>query len=115
LRDGAYLMPGGVEREQAMRDLGDECTREGGVAWLMAVRPRSAEEENAYRQLFDRSHDYAELRRSWKEANRSLAGLAPAELVRLLRRLQRDYEAVRAIDFFPGDAAAEAAAAWTEQ
>ena len=115
LRDGAYLMPAGAEREQALRELGDECTREGGVAWLMAVRARSVDEESAYRQLFDRSDDYAELRKAWKEANRTLAGLSATELARLQRRLQRDYEAVRAIDFFPGDAAAEAEAAWTEQ
>jgi hypothetical protein len=115
LRDGAYLMPAGAEREQALRDLGDECTREGGTAWLLAVEPRSADEEQAYRQLFDRSDDYAELRKEWKEANRTLGRLSSTELVRLQRRLQRDYEAVCAIDFFPGDAGAEAEAAWIEQ
>ena len=115
LRDGAYLMPAGAEREEALRDLGDECTREGGVAWLLAVQPRSADEEQAYRQLFDRSDDYAELRKGWKEANRTLGRLGSTELARLQRRLQRDYEAVRAIDFFPGDASAEAEAAWIEQ
>lgn len=114
LRDGAYLLPGGEQREQALRELGDECTREDGVAWLMAVQPRSSEEELAYRALFDRSGEYRELRRSWKEANRSLKGLAPTELLRLQRRLQREFEAVRAIDFFPGDACAEAEAAWTD-
>jgi hypothetical protein len=114
LRDGAYLMPAGADREQALRELGDECTREGGVAWLMAVQPRSADEEQAYRQLFDRDTEYAELRRSWKEANRALKGTAPAELVRVQRKLQREYDAVRAIDFFPGDASTEADAAWTD-
>jgi hypothetical protein len=32
----------------------------------------------------------------------------------MLRRLRRDYEAVRAIDFFPGDAAVRAEAGWTD-
>jgi hypothetical protein len=114
LRDGAYLLPAGEEREQALRELGEECTREGGVAWLMSVLPRSEDEAQAYRQLFDRSEDYAELRKGWKEANRSLAGLSPAELARLQRKLQRDYDAVRAVDFFRGDASAEAEAAWTD-
>ena len=115
LRDGAYLMPAGVEKEHALRELGDECTREGGVSWLMAVQARSAEEEESYRGLFDRSEEYAELRKAWKQANRTLGSLSPSELARLQRRLQRDYEALRAIDFFPGDATAEAEAAWTEQ
>ncbi len=114
LRDGAYLLPAGAGREQALRELGDECTREDGVAWLMTVQPRSSEDEDAYRALFDRSEEYVELRRSWKEANRSLKGSTQPELLRLQRRLQREYDAVRAIDFFPGDASAEAEAAWTD-
>jgi hypothetical protein len=112
LRDGAYLLPAGSERERALRELGDECTREGGVAWLMAVRSLADGEELAYRQLFDRSPDYAVLRKDWKEANRDLGALSAAELARLQRKLQREYEALRAIDFFPSDASAETEAAW---
>jgi hypothetical protein len=114
LRDGAYLLPGGEEREQSLRDLADECAREGGTAWLMAVHPLSDDEQTAYRRLFDRSDDYAELRKSWKEANRSLRSLSMTELSRLQRRLQREVEAVRAIDFFPTEASAEADAAWID-
>jgi hypothetical protein len=114
LRDGAYLMPSGVDREQALQDLADECTREGGSGWLMTVHPRSAEEADAYRQLFDRSEDYAELRRSWKQANRGLTSMAGSELARLQRKLQRELDAIRAIDFFPGEARVEAEAAWVD-
>lgn len=114
LRDGAYLLPANAEHEQALQELADECTGEGGNAWLMAVQPRSADEAAAYRQLFDRSDDYDELRKSWKEANRSLASLATSELARLQRKLQREFDAVRAIDFFPGEASVEAEAAWTD-
>jgi len=28
LRDGAYLLPAGADREQALQDLADECTQE---------------------------------------------------------------------------------------
>lgn len=114
LRDGAYLLPSGAQREQVLQDLADECVREGGSAWLMRVQPRSAAEDSAYRDLFDRSEDYAELRKAWKEANRGLSSLAAPELTRLQRRLQRDYDAVRTIDFFPGEASVEADAAWTD-
>ena len=114
LRDGAYLLPSGAQREQVLQDLADECVREGGSAWLMRVQPRSAAEDGAYRDLFDRSEDYAELRKAWKEANRGLSSLAASELTRLQRRLQRDHDAVRTIDFFPGEASVEAEAAWTE-
>jgi len=114
LRDGAYLLPANESREEALLAIADDCTREGGVAWLMDAQPRSSDDEAAWRQLFDRSADYAELRKSWKEANRGLAGLGAAELARLQRRLQRDFEAIRAIDFFPGDASAETEAALAE-
>ena len=114
LRDGAYLLPSKADREQDLQELADECVREGGSAWLMAVASRSADEDAAYRQLFDRSDDYAELRRTWKEANRSLKSLEPTEVLRLHRKLQREYEALRAIDYFPGEASKEGEAAWMD-
>jgi hypothetical protein len=114
LRDGAYLLPAGDDREQALRELGDECTTEGGTAWLMAAQPIHRDESLAWLPLFDRSGDYAELRKAWKEANRGLARLSATELSRLQRKSLRDLELVQGIDFFPGEAGAEAAAAWTE-
>jgi len=112
LRDGAYLLPAGGDRDEALADLAAECEREGGSAWVMQVQPRSADEHQLFRDLFDRSEDYAALRKSWKQINRTLASLEPAELSRLQRRLQREFEALRAIDFFPSEASIEAAAAW---
>jgi hypothetical protein len=114
LRDGAYLLPAAEGREGALRDIADDCTREGGIAWLMSVHARSGDDEAAYRQLFDRSADYAEMRKVWKEANPTLGSLSAAELTRLQRRLQRDFDALRAIDFFPGDASVETEAAWLQ-
>lgn len=114
LRDGVYLLPPKPEHEQALHELADECQREGGSAWLMAVQSRSAEEAAGFRQLFDRSADYAELRKAWREANRGLASLAAPELTRLQRKMQREFDAARAIDFFPGEASVEAQAAWTD-
>jgi hypothetical protein len=112
LRDGAYLLPADAAREQALQTLADDCQREGGSAWLMAVQPRQAAEAEAYRQLFDRHQDYAELRKAWQEANAGLSALSPVELTRLQRKQQREFDALRAIDFFPGEAAVEAEAAW---
>lgn len=112
LRDGAYLLPANEEPRQSLANLADDCIREGGSAWLMEVNPASEDDEAAYRALFDRSADYAGLRKTWKEANRSLRSLEPTELARLKRRLQREYDTLRAIDFFPGDASVETETAW---
>jgi hypothetical protein len=114
LRDGAYLLPAGEGRAQALQELADECTREGGSAWLMTVEPRSADDNAAYRALFDRGDEYAELRRAWQAAHRGLGALDAADLARLKRKLERERDALRAIDFFPNDASAEADAAWDE-
>lgn len=114
LRDGAYLMPAAPAHEEALQRLAGECTDEGGSAWLMAVQARSTGETAAYRQLFDRSEDYAELRKLWKETNRGLGKLGATELSRLQRKLQRDFDAIRATDYFPGDASTEVEAAWLD-
>ena len=114
LRDGAYLLPAGGDREEALRQLAVECEAEGGSAWLMSVKPHSDEEQRLFCDLFDRREDYAALRKSWKQANRTLASLGSTDLARLQRKMQREYEAVRAIDFFASDASIEAQAAWTD-
>ena len=114
LRDGAYLLPAGDDRQTALVAVADDCIREGGAAWVIDARPQSAEDEQSWRALFDRSADYAELRKSWKDANRGLSKLEPSELARLQRKSQRDFDALRAIDFFPSDATAETEAAFTE-
>jgi hypothetical protein len=111
LRDGAYLLPAKDSREDALLEIADDCTREGGVAWLIGAQACGGEDEQAWRAMFDRSADYSELRKAWKEANRGLAELALPELARLQRKVQRDFDAVRAIDFFPGDAVVETEAA----
>lgn len=114
LRDGAYLLPDGPDREALLRGLGAECEREGGSAWLMHVQAANDDEALAYRQLFDRREEFDEQRRAWKDAAKALRGQEPPEVARLHRRLLREFEALKAIDFYPSDASAEAEAAWAE-
>ena len=114
LRDGAYLLPAEFESEKALEALAADCLAQGGSAWLMAVQARSADEEGACRQLFDRSEDFAALRKSWRDAQRRLASLLAPELARLERKLLREFEALQGIDFFPGDAGLQAQADWAE-
>jgi len=112
LRDGAHLLPASPEHQGALQSLADECAREGGSAWLVSASPVSTDDN--YAALFDRSDDYAALVRSWRESTPALASLSAPELTRLQKRLRRELDALRAIDFFPGDASLEAEAAWTD-
>ena len=114
LRDGAYLLPAGSQHQTSLQELADECVREGGSAWVMSAGPASVDDADAYPPLFDRSAEYAALIKGWKESAPTLSSLSTVELTRLQRKLRRDYDALRAIDFFAGDAAIEAEAAWAD-
>jgi hypothetical protein len=114
LRDGVYLLPGTAALEEQLRGLADEVAREQGTAWLPAVHARSKAEEDAYRALFDRAAEYREWTRAVADAGQALAGMKPQDVQRALRKLRREFDALRAIDYFPNDASAQAEAAWME-
>jgi hypothetical protein len=114
LRDGVYLLPWTAALEEQLRGLADEVAREQGTAWLPAVQARSKAEDEAYRALFDRAAEYRAWTRAAADAGQALAGMTPQDVQRTLRKLRRDYDALRAIDYFPDDASVRAEAAWME-
>ncbi|MBC8838389.1 hypothetical protein IAI14_32880, partial [Escherichia coli] len=52
--------------------------------------------------------DYANFARALADARKTLAGQSATELTRLLRRVRKDFDSIRAIDYFPGDSATRA-------
>ena len=114
LRDGAYLLPDAPANQPALRELADETIREGGSAWLLTVQAQSKQEDDSFRLLFDRGGEYAELLKTLSHAGTTLTGLGMQEINRLLRKLRRDYEAIRATDYFPGETSAQAEAVWMD-
>lgn len=114
LRDGAYLLPDRAGLREQLRELADETTRAGGSAWLLTVNAGADGDTESFRKLFDRVDEFSAFTKSLSAARTTLAGLAPAELNRLLRKCRRDHEALGAIDYFPNDASRQADAAWTD-
>ncbi|WMY10874.1 chromate resistance protein ChrB domain-containing protein [Paraburkholderia phenoliruptrix] len=114
LRDGIYLLPYSEEREQMLRELAGAITDSGGTAHLLRAPSLDATQEAEFRALFDRSEDHAEFIRSLTEARKTVSGQSAADLTKLLRRLRKDYETIVVIDYFPGDAATRAEAAWQD-
>lgn len=114
LRDGAYLLPHDPALRQQLDELAEDTGREGGSAWLLTVHAMSTEEDIAYRALFDRGGEYAEMAKTLSDARKTLAELTPQEINRLLRKVRREYDALRTIDYFPGDASVRAEAAWMD-
>jgi hypothetical protein len=111
LRDGVYLLPRSELHQEALEALASDCVKEGGAAWVAAIEPLGG---SNYEALFDRHDDYAALRQAWKEHASALTQMQPAELSRLQRKLEREFDALRAIDFFPSEASVEAEARWQD-
>lgn len=108
LRDGVSLLPYSLAHEEALREVAGAVAEGGGAAHLLRAPSVDASQEDEFRSLFDRAGDYAAFIGSLGEARKTLSGQSSAELIRLLRRLRKGYEAIETIDYFPGDAAARA-------
>src|SRR5574341_1747883 len=104
LRDGTYLLPAQAEHAAQLQTLADEAQQEGGQAWLLRVHAQDMAEQATYQALFDRTADYAPWLDELAQARQLIPALPAAELQRLQRRRARTYEAIRKIDFFPGEA-----------
>jgi len=114
LRDGVYLLPDRAEQAQALKAQADDIASVGGTAHLVQLRSADEQQHEAFRALFDRSVPGNELLQSLEAARKSLSTSAAAEISRQQRRLRREVEALRAIDFFPGEVSARVALAWDE-
>jgi hypothetical protein len=73
---------------------------------------RSQEED--FRAPFDRNDDSGTFVGSLRTARKTLGAQAPVEVTRLLRRLRKDFDAIRTIDYFPGAASTDAEVAWED-
>jgi hypothetical protein len=97
VRDGVYLLPALESTGEALRLLAADVREAGGAAEVLHVAADAAQDES-FRRLFDRAADYATL----------IEAAATAGDERTLRRLTREFEALAATDYFPGEARQQA-------
>lgn len=114
LRDGAYLLPERPGHADKLADLAEQTNTDGGEAWLVKVQPRNEQDESAFLARFDRSREYGEFLEMVVEAKKSLLSQTAADIARTLKKLAKEREAIERIDFFPGEAALDANAAWAD-
>lgn len=114
LRDGVYLLPSSEGGMALLSDLAKEVLSGGGNAHLLAIAARNATQERDFRALFDRSGLYVALTEEIGHARAGLPDRETTALRRMLKALRRDFEAIAAIDFFPGAAKAKTEAALDE-
>jgi len=108
VRDGVYLLPCTEAHEGTLCELAAAIAESGGTAHLLRAPSLDVSQETEFRALFDRGEDYAVFIRTLMEARKTLAGQTATELARLLRRARKDFDIIRAIDYFPDDAATRA-------
>ena len=110
LRDGVYLLPAGAG-SALLAQMESEINAGGGVAMTVELKPGNAAQLARIRKLFDRSGDYGALVQGMGTAKRTLARLGQRKARTLVQRLQRSFERLSAIDFFPGEAKLQAGGA----
>ncbi|MBK8640160.1 MAG: chromate resistance protein [Chromatiaceae bacterium] len=103
LRDGVYLLPDSAAHAQALGSIAEDVKSVAGTADIYCLDGRDDTQRQTLIALFDRKEDYAGLLKAIQAAN-------PAE-AKTVRALQREFSALAAIDFFPGEAQRQAEAA----
>jgi len=109
LRDGVYLMPDGEPAADVLSALADEVRQAGGDAWLLSAVPADPQESAAWRQLFDRSADYAELIAEVRGADP--ATWPSSQATRRMQALWRRHAQIVQTDHFPGESQRQSQAA----
>ena len=113
LRDGVYLLPYCETLRQALEEQVQGVQTLGGAAYVLAVEPVTATDAH-FRALFDRSEEYAALLTTIAHLRTTLAETTEAPARRVLQQVRREYEAIVAIDYFPGPAQVQTAQALAE-
>jgi hypothetical protein len=113
LRDGVYLLPHREALRQALEEQVQGVQTLGGAAYVLAVEPVTATDTH-FRALFDRSEEYTTLLTTISQLRATLAEATEAQARRVLQQVRREYEALVAIDYFPGPAQAQSAQAVAE-
>jgi hypothetical protein len=104
LRDGAWLLPADSAAELAR--LAREVTEAGGSAEVLTVASEG-DQTARFAALFDRAADYGRLLTAIR------AALARPD-TKTAHALRREFKAIAATDFFPGEARRQAEAALVE-
>ena len=110
LRDGVYVLPA-ARADGALEKLESEIRSQGGFAMRLGIKPADESQVAEIEKLFDRSTGYGVLVNSITAAKSSLSRIGSRRGQTAIRRLERAFEKLSAIDFYPGEAKAQAVSA----
>lgn len=112
LRDGVYVLPASASSYAALSRLESDIHSHGGLAMALEVTARSEDQLAALRKRFDRGREYGAVVRRIGLAKSALGRLGPRRAQTEIRRLEQALGKLAAVDFYPGEAKAQAAAAF---
>jgi hypothetical protein len=111
LRDGVYLLPNRSGFRQALQAQSEDVVAGGGNAHVLTLNSEDESQQSTFEALFDRSADYAKLTETIRQTcDLPLASDGNDKLGKLASRLRKDFEAIAAMDYFPGAAREQTAA-----
>jgi hypothetical protein len=111
LRDGVYVLPTASGGTPVLRELESDIKSAGGFAMTVDLKLKTAEQALRVRKLFDRGSQYGALVRKIAAARSALSGLGARKAQTAIQRLQRSFDKLSQVDFFPGQARLQAAEA----
>ncbi len=114
LRDGVVVLPASEHNRAKLAAIAGRVEEDGGTAWLLELPTQSATVEGPLLAAFDRTEAFTELRAGVAQLHSACLRLDEASARQRLRQLQRELEDIAAIDYFPGDAQAQARASLEE-
>lgn len=112
LRDGVYLLPNRPDCVRVFDELAGAVEAAQGEASLLEFDARDAEQQAQFVALFDRSADFKAFATDVARLRRPLRTATENAARKEIRALAQRLESLRRIDFFPGTAGEDAAAAF---
>ena len=111
LRDGVYLLPRDAAGFAVLSEVESQVRAAGGFAMTVDLGLREAAQQDHVRGLFGRNEQYGALIAEMGAVKRTVAGLGARKAAATTVRFQKAFEDLAAIDYFPGEARVQAAAA----
>ena len=104
LRDGVYLLPWSESAVTAVQELANAVISSSGVAHVLTFTGIDSSQTKYFRSLFDRTAEYARFIETIQKHKTGLTRRRAVSASRHLKKIRREFEAVVAIDYFPGPA-----------
>lgn len=111
LRDGVYVLPADSARAAALAEMESEIRSAGGFAMTVGLQLKTSAQLDHVQKLFDRSTEYGALIQKVNALKTALPRLGHRKSQTAVRRLQRAFDSLAEMDFFPGHAKLQTAEA----